>query len=918
MSASKRPRPMVVATIDATTDDALPPTPAYLGALFEKGEKGGLAIAFLSAGLLSVCLLPCSSERDLAYTLETSLNLPFPPSSVFCNSALPEVAKAALCGGDGDGGDGGCGAPPVVVLKASAWSLAAAQETLRRLSPSLLGAFSVGDSLLLRCAGGVVAAARAGAGAGGGVAALLAPPPARVTRLPLPHALSIDGATLLALGVFPPPGAPPRGARGAPLCLAHLLDTCASASGSALLRGWLRRPLRALAPLSARHDGVGFFAAAAAAAPEGVAALRRALRGVGDACALRRALGAGVLGLPAWRRLRALAGAHEEASALVAQLLATVAPPARMEAGGVSRGGGECASSAARPAALAALLAPTHAGRGIAALGRALDGVIDWRASGEEGRAVPRCGLSAALDEHRALLAELPARLEALTEAELRSFPGLRGALAYEIMPQLGALAAVHTRGGVGEEPEDGGWERGGGGGCGRPRPSTAGTADSCPTRPRPQPPSHAAALADSAPPGWRLHYSTHDTLFFKTPRADAHDAHYGDLPSVTRDLEAMVLRQLEGVAVAAAAAVAAAGEALAEVDALCALGGVAAGNGWVRPDMCAHAPLLLARCARHPLQELITSPFVGNDVALEGRVPAAGGGGAEGTPPHQQRASLGVLTGANGGGKSVYLRTAGLLLLMAQAGSFVAAEAARIGPADAILSRLPAPHPPAASDAGRGAAASRSAFGADALRVRAILEHATPQSLVLVDEWGKGTGPACGGALLAALARALAAAGPRALLSTHFAEVLTGGLLADAPPGPPPPAVAPLRAEVVLEGGEGEGGGGGGGGAAATTTAVPLFRIRAGIADAAFGVHCARRAGVGERVLRRATEVAACLAGAAGLRAAGRSAAGRAATAARRAVVGALLARSSWVGGGEGLREAVAELLALVEAAAV
>ena len=69
--------------------------PAILAVLFEKSATGGssLAVAFLSRASLSVCLLPCSSEHDLVYTIDTNLDLPFPPTAVFCNSQLPDAAK---------------------------------------------------------------------------------------------------------------------------------------------------------------------------------------------------------------------------------------------------------------------------------------------------------------------------------------------------------------------------------------------------------------------------------------------------------------------------------------------------------------------------------------------------------------------------------------------------------------------------------------------------------------------------------------------------------------------------------------------------------------------------------------------------------------------------------------------------------
>ena len=194
---------------------------------------------------------------------------------------------------------------------------------------------------------------------------------------------------------------------------------------------------------------------------------------------------------------------------------------------------------------------------------------------------------------------------------------------------------------------------------------------------------------------------------------------------------------------------------AVAAVDVLVSLAEVAVYQGYCRPQITQGRQIAIVE-GRHPVveQSLPAGLFVPNATHL---------GRAEETNRRDQP-DLIVLTGPNASGKSCYLRQVGLIQLMAQTGSFVPAQTASLGVCDRIFTRVGA-----VDDLATG----QSTFMVEMNETANILNHATPRSLVLLDEIGRGTATFDGLAIAWAVAEHLAAeVGARTIFATHYHEL--------------------------------------------------------------------------------------------------------------------------------------------------
>lgn len=252
---------------------------------------------------------------------------------------------------------------------------------------------------------------------------------------------------------------------------------------------------------------------------------------------------------------------------------------------------------------------------------------------------------------------------------------------------------------------------------------------------------------------------------------------------------------------------------AVAEADLLACFAHEAAQRNYVRPVLV-DDPVLEAVAARHPviehwMEETREGRFIPNDLYLNS--------GEDGP-------NLLLITGPNMGGKSTYLRQAAMLVLMAQMGSFVPAEKLRLGLVDRIYTRI------GASD---NVARGRSTFMVEMTETATILNTATPRSLILLDEMGRGTATFDGLSLAWATVEFLhAEVGARTLFATHYHELT---MLAEK--------LARVR---NLRVGVKETAGG----------IVFLHHIEPGAASKSYGIEVARLAGLPAAVIERARQV--------------------------------------------------------------
>ena len=244
-------------------------------------------------------------------------------------------------------------------------------------------------------------------------------------------------------------------------------------------------------------------------------------------------------------------------------------------------------------------------------------------------------------------------------------------------------------------------------------------------------------------------------------------------------------------------------GRAIAEVDALASLSTHAAGQNWIRPELTDDRSLSI-EAGRHPTVEA-TTEFVPNDLHLD-----------------DNRRFL-VVTGPNMSGKSTYMRQAALITLLAQAGSFVPARSATVGLVDGIYTRV------GALDELAG---GRSTFMVEMQELSNILHSATEESLVILDEVGRGTATYDGISIAWAATEYLHGIGAKTLFATHYHELTA---LADRLSG---------VENVHMAADERDG------------DVTFLWTIADGPADRSYGVHVADLAGVPEPVVDRADDV--------------------------------------------------------------
>ncbi|KAJ9470710.1 DNA mismatch repair protein MSH5 [Diplonema papillatum] len=402
---------------------------------------------------------------------------------------------------------------------------------------------------------------------------------------------------------------------------------------------------------------------------------------------------------------------------------------------------------------------------------------IDFPESQEQGRVAIRRKADEALDSHKEAYAHLPRFLEKVAEAVVTDLKNFQFPVRVQYFPLLGYFTMVAKA-------------------------------------------YYVDALTTHLPNAdYTFQFQSEEWLYYKNPRMLELDEKYGDFQSAIFDAEDRIQGHLaecvgkEDVRKALLAIL-----PVFDVDCVASLALVSKTERWIRPTVVGSGGASVLRIidGRHPLQEKTVDRFVPNDTILE-----------------EETRRTHIVTGPNSCGKSVLLKQVGMITLMAHVGCYVPAREAVIGVCDRIMTRMRSSSSPSAEPS--------SAFSSDLGHIKDMISYSTRDSLLIVDEFGKGTVAADGIALLAGAVQHFLNKGkdsPRLMLCTHFVEILGPGQLDGGNP-----LVHVCHMTVDRE----------------ATDARKLqyrFKLRPGLSDGSFATYCASAAGIPRAVVRRAEYV--------------------------------------------------------------
>jgi len=296
----------------------------------------------------------------------------------------------------------------------------------------------------------------------------------------------------------------------------------------------------------------------------------------------------------------------------------------------------------------------------------------------------------------------------------------------------------------------------------------------------------------------------------FFTPELKEYESLILNAQDRIQELEASIFRQICQQVAASSEPIIVAANTLANIDVFSGLAEVAVRHSYARPELTEGSEIAINQ-GRHPVIErsLVDQGFISNDTYLS-----------------NDDAQLVILTGPNMAGKSTYLRQVALIVLLAQIGSFVPADSANIGLVDRIFTRI---------GAREDLIIGQSTFMVEMVETANILNNATPRSLIILDEIGRGTSTYDGLSIARAVAEYIhnhPRLGAKTLFATHYHELVELASFL--------PRVKNFNIAVTEEAGE----------------VVFLYKIVPGGVDKSYGIHVAQLAGLPRPVVHRAREV--------------------------------------------------------------
>ncbi|XP_061676748.1 mutS protein homolog 5 isoform X3 [Syngnathoides biaculeatus] len=310
---------------------------------------------------------------------------------------------------------------------------------------------------------------------------------------------------------------------------------------------------------------------------------------------------------------------------------------------------------------------------------------------------------------------------------------------------------------------------------------------------------------------GLEFMFLSEDRLHYRSQRTKELDTLLGDLHCDVRDMETTVMTQLQNAILERSAALYKLLDLAAELDCLMALSKASQEYGYTSPKLVSRKAISITQ-GRHPLLEVCSPVFVANSFES-----------------YETRGRIKIITGPNSSGKSIYLKQVGLIVFMALVGSDVPAKDAEIGPVDAIYTCMPCRE---------SVSVGLSTFMIDLNQMSQAVNGSTGSSLVLIDEFGKGTNTVDGLSLLAATVshwlRKAPVDVPHVLLATNFYSLLQPGLL------PTSALLSLLTLETAVDGDE----------------LVFLYQLKDGVCQSSYAANVARLAGLPANLVQRGLEV--------------------------------------------------------------
>ncbi|GAV50260.1 hypothetical protein ZYGR_0U01160 [Zygosaccharomyces rouxii] len=341
----------------------------------------------------------------------------------------------------------------------------------------------------------------------------------------------------------------------------------------------------------------------------------------------------------------------------------------------------------------------------------------------------------------------------------------------------------------------------------------------------------------------WDEIFRTETNIYYKNYRVNELDNEFGDVHTLIFDLEIDILHSLQNHVLEQREMLCLYRHLLAELEVLLSFAYVSESRNYVEPEISEKSCILEVEEGRHALYETMVNTYIPNSISLNGG------------PFHVSNPSawfengferIAILTGANQSGKSVFLTQNGLIVLLAQIGCFVPAKRAKIGIVDKILTRI---------QTRETMTKDQSSFALDSLQMAKCLSLATEKSLILVDEFGKGTdiadGPALFGSVISVSSKDQRC--PRIIGCTHFHELFKNGILSEDVLG-----VKHYTTDILLVNQESQ------------SQAIDvhkenfgitfLYSVQEGISRESFGIYCAKVCGVDRPIVTRANELASLM----------------------------------------------------------